>query len=150
MRRGLICGVVTLVAALGVFTAGATASGPAPPGKDVINLTCVGLGPVQVSVTPSESNNGAGQLVGRKGHGIAVRIVSTATDITLDPPLVVGTETFVAGHGHAHPHQTTTQCSGVVFSAPASVFFDGQPLPQGVSPNDTIQVSIVADVIIKL
>jgi hypothetical protein len=148
MRRGLIRSVVALLASFGVFTAGATASGPAPPGKDLINLNCVGVGPVTVSVPGSESNNGAGQLVGRKGHGIPVRIVSTITDVTTNT--VLNTDSSAVGHGHGHRHQATTSCSGVLFSAPASDFFGGGQLPPGVAPTDTIEVSIVADVIVKL
>jgi hypothetical protein len=148
MQRGLLCGVVTIAAALVVFTSGAAASGPAPPGKDVINLTCVGIGPVTVSVPRSDRNNGVGQLVGQKGHGIPVSFTSTVADVTTNT--VLNTDTSSVGHGHAHPHQTTTTCSGVVFSGPASEFFGGGQLPPGVAPTDTIEVSIVVDVIAKL
>jgi hypothetical protein len=131
-----------------VFTGGASASGPAAPGKDVIQLNCVGLGDVTVSVPRSESNNGAGQVVGGKGHGIGVAFTVTFTDVTTDT--VVGSESSAPGGGHAHPNQATTTCSGVIFSAPASVFFGEDPLPPGVAPTDTIEVSIVGEVIIKL
>jgi hypothetical protein len=149
MHRGLLCGVATAVVGLAVFTGGASASGPAPPGKDVINLTCVGIGPVTVSVPRSESNNGAGQLVGQKGHGIPVSFTSTVTDVTKSNT-VLFTDTSAVGHGHAHRHQTTTTCSGVVFSGPASTFFGNGPLPPGVDATDTIEVSIVVEVIVKL
>src|SRR5438093_13609438 len=72
MQRGLLYGVAAMVAALAVFTPGASASGPAAAGKELIDLNCEGIGPVTVSVPRSENNNGAGQLVGEKGHGIPV------------------------------------------------------------------------------
>jgi hypothetical protein len=149
MYRRLPCAVALIVAALTVLTGAASASGPAPPGKDVIHLTCVGIGPVTVSVPRSENNNGAGQLVGAKGHGIGVAFTVTVTDVTT--ATLLGTDSSAVGHGHAHPNQTTTTCSGVVFSGPASVFFGGGPLPPGVAaPTDTIQVFISGEVIIKL
>jgi len=148
MQRGLLCGVAAMVAALAVFTGGASASGPAAPGKDVLHLNCVGLGDVTVSVPPSQNNNGAGQLVGRKGHGIPVAITFTLTDATTHT--VLDSEPSAVGGGNAHRNQTTTTCSGVVFSAPASVFFAGGQLPPGVASTDTLVGSIVAQVIIKL
>jgi hypothetical protein len=148
MQRRLPCAVALIVAALTVLTGGASASGPAPPGKDVIHLTCEGIGPVTVSVPRSENNNGAGQLVGAKGHGIGVAFTFTLTDVTTNT--ILNSESAAVGGGHAHPHQTTTTCSGVVFSAPASAFFGGGPLPPGVAPTDTIEASIVGEVIVKL
>jgi hypothetical protein len=148
MERGLLCGVAATLSALAVFAPGAAASGPVPPGKDVIHLTCDGIGPVTVSVPRSENNNGAGQIVGQKGHGIPVAFTVTITDVTTATP--VGTDSSAVGGGHAHRNQATTTCSGVVFSAPASVFFAGGPLPPGVAATDTIEVSIVGEVIVKL
>ena len=90
MQRRLPFAVALMVAALAVFTGGASASGPAPPGKDVIALNCIGIGPVTVSVPRGNDNNGAGQLVGAKGHGIPVAFSFTITDVTtstvLDSP----------------------------------------------------------------
>src|SRR5215216_7889550 len=62
MQRRLMCGVAVVVTALAVFTGGASASGPAPPGKDVIDLNCEGIGAITVSVPRSENNSGVGQL----------------------------------------------------------------------------------------
>jgi hypothetical protein len=137
-----------MVAALAVFTGGASASGPAAPGKDVLHLTCEGLGEVTVSVPGSESNNGAGQVVDAKGHGIGVAFTFTITDVTTNT--VLDSESSAVGGGNAHPNQATTTCSGVVFSASASDFFGGGPLPAGVAPTDTIEASIVGEVIVKL
>jgi hypothetical protein len=50
MQRGLLCGVAAMAAALAMFTGGAAASGPAPPGKELIDLDCEALGPFTVSV----------------------------------------------------------------------------------------------------
>jgi len=149
MKRGLLCGVAMTAAALAVFTGAAGASGPAAPGKTVINLVCDELGPVSVTVAPSQhDNNAAGQLLGRAGHGIPVAFTTTVTDVTTNEILDVSSS--AVGGGNAHPNQATLTCSGVVFSAPASVFFGGQPLPTGVAPTDTIEVSISGEVIPKL
>jgi len=148
MLRRLLCGVAAMVAALAVSTAGASASGPAPPGKDVIDLNCEGIGPVSVSVPRSDNNNGAGQIVGVKGHGIPVAFTFTLTDVTTHT--VIDSQSSAVGGGRAHRNQATTTCSGVVFSGPASDFFGGGPLPPGVAPTDTIEASIAGQVIIKL
>src|SRR5215218_641020 len=120
MQRRLLCGVAVVAAALAVFTAGASASGPAPPGKDLVDLNCEGIGPITVSVPRSESNNGVGQLVGEKGHGIPVAFTFTLTDVTTNT--VLDSESSAVGGGHAHRNQETTRCSGVVFSGLASDF----------------------------
>jgi hypothetical protein len=146
MQRGLLCGVATMAAALAMFTGGAAASGPAPPGKELIDLDCEALGPVTVSVSRGDSN-GVGQIVGEKGHGIPVAFTTTVTDVTTDA--VLASSSSAVGGGHAHPNQATTSCSGVLFSGPASVFFGGGPLPPGVAATDTIEVGIVVDVILK-
>jgi hypothetical protein len=148
MSRRLLCGVAAMIAALAVLPAWASASGPAPPGKQLIDLTCEGIGPVTVSVPGSNNNNGAGQLVGQKGHGIPVAFTFTITDVTTGK--VVNSDSSAVGGGHAHPNQATTTCSGVLFSGPASDFFGGGQLPPGVAPTDTIEASIVGQVIVKL
>jgi len=148
MQRRLMCGAAAVVAALAVFTGGASASGPAPPGKDVIDLNCEGIGAITVSVPRSENNSGVGQLVGAKGHGIAVAFTFTITDVTTDA--VLESESEAVGGGHAHANQATTTCSAVVFSAPASEFFEGGPLPPGVAPTDTIEASLSVEVIPKV
>ena len=141
----LLC--VLTIASLGALTSVASASGPAPHGKEIVELSCEGLGPVTVAVPRSENNNGAGQLVGQKGHGIPVSIAFTLTDITTN--MVLTTEVKAPGNGHAHPNQQTTACSGIAFEAPASTFFGGGPLPPGVSPTDIIQGSILGQIIVK-
>jgi hypothetical protein len=149
MRRGLQCGAAVMVAAMAVFTCTATASGPPAPGKNVINLVCDELGPVSVSVPASQQdNNGAGQLLGQAGHGIPVAFTTTITDVTTNQILDVSSS--AVGGGDAHPNQATLTCSGVVFSAPASVFFAPDPLPDGVAATDIIEVSISGEVIPKL
>jgi hypothetical protein len=146
MQRRLLCGVAVVVAALAASTAGASASGPAPPGKDVIDLNCEGIGAITVSVPRAEDSNGVGQVVGAKGHGIPVAFSLTITDVTTDTVLV--SESSVVGGGHAHPNQTTTTCSAV-FSASALEFFGGE-LPPGVAATDIIEVSLSVEVIPKI
>ena len=147
MQRRLMCGVAVVVTALAVSTAGASASGPAPPGKDVIDLDCAGFGAITISVPRAPNSNGAGQLVGTKGHGILVTFSLTVTDLTTNT--VLDSESSAVGGGHAHPNQATTTCSAV-FSAPASEFFEGGELPPGVSADDIIEASLSVEVIPKL
>jgi hypothetical protein len=148
MRRGLLYGFAATVTLLALFAGSASASGPAPPGKEVVRLSCEGLGPVTVSVPRSEKNSGAGQIVGGKGHGMPVTSTFTITDVSTST--VIDEETSAVGGGHAHHNQSATTCSGVLFEAPASVFFGGGELPPGVSSGDTIRASLVVDVILKL
>jgi hypothetical protein len=146
MRVKLLTLLVAAIAAAAALAGGAVASGPAAPGKQLVDLTCAGLGPVTVSVQRGQNSKGAGQLVDMKGHGIPVKIVFTLTDLTTST--VIDTETQLSGHGHGHPNQTTTECTGVVFHGSASDFF-GAHLPPGVAPTDTIEASIDAFVILK-
>jgi hypothetical protein len=148
MQRGLLCALAMTVAVLALFAGGASASGPAPPGKEAIELSCEGLGPLTVSVARSENNNGAGQIVGEKGHGMPVSSTFTLTDVSTST--LIDEESKVTGGGHAHHNQATTGCSGVLFEGPASAFFGEGPLPEGVSSGDTIRASLVIDVILKL
>jgi hypothetical protein len=145
--RLLVLLLLVTIGALGIVTATASASGPGAPGKDLIQLTCDGLGPVTVSVQRGQHANGAGQVVDAKGHGIPVETTLTLTDLTTST--VLGTETTASGHGNGHPNQTATHCSGVLFQGSASDFF-GTDLPPGVAATDTVQFAIDALVVIKL
>jgi hypothetical protein len=146
MRRVLTL-LAAAVAAVSMLAATAVASGPAPPGKQLIKLNCTGLGPITVSVQRGQNSKGAGQIVGMKGHGIPVKIVFTLTDLTTTT--LIDSQTQLSGHGHGHPHQATTECTGVSFQGAASDFF-GPQLPLGVAATDTVQANIDAFVIIKL
>jgi hypothetical protein len=102
---------------------------------------------VTVSVPPSENNNGAGQIVGAKGHGIPVSFTTTITDVSTGT--VLFSETHRVGHGHAHRNQPTTKCTGS-FEATAAQFFEGGGgLPPGVEPTDLIRGTFEVLVIIK-
>src|SRR6266487_1193930 len=146
MRRVVVTLFVAAIAAVGTLAGTAVASGPAPPGKQLIKLNCTGLGPITVSVQRGQNSKGAGQIVDMKGHGIPVKVVFTLTDLTTST--VIDTETQLSGHGNGHPNQATTECTGVVFQGSASDFF-GTQLPPGVAPTDTIVASIDAFVIFK-
>ena len=146
MRRVVVTLFVAAIAAVGTLAGTAVASGPAPPGKQLVKLNCTGLGPITVSVQRGQNSKGAGQIVGTKGHGIPVKIVFTLTDLTTST--VIDSSTQLSGHGHGHPHQATTECTRVVFNGVASDFF-GTHLPPGVAPTDTVEASIDAFVIIK-
>jgi hypothetical protein len=139
--------LATIVAIMGIAAAAASASGPAAPGKEVIQLTCDGLGPIPISVQRGENANGAGQIVDAKGHGIPVNATLTLTDLTTST--VLGTEVTATGQGNGHPNQPATHCSGVLFQGSASDFF-GTDLPPGVAPTDTVELTIDAFAIIKL
>jgi hypothetical protein len=140
--------LLVAVLATGVFgTASASASGPAAPGKEVVRLTCDGLGTIPISVQRGENSNGTAQIVDMKGHGIPVNATLTLTDLTTST--VLGTEVTATGQGNGHPNQPATHCSGALFQGSASDFF-GTDLPPGVAPTDTVELTIDALAIIKL
>jgi hypothetical protein len=128
--------LATVTMALAAATA--SASGPAPPGKELIELTCDGLGTITVSVQRGANANGAAQIVDASGHAIAVNAILTLTDLTTST--VIGTETTATGHGNGHSNQPATHCSGVLFEGSASDFPGG--VPAGVNPADTVQLTI--------
>jgi hypothetical protein len=146
MRRIILALTLGAIATTSLFGGTAAASGPAAPGKETVEITCTGLGTLTVSVPRPEKNNGAGQIVGQKGHGIATAISFMVTDVTKGT--VLFGESHKVGNGHAHPNQPTTQCNATVFEGPASVFFKGHE-PPGVGPSDLIRASFEAQVIIK-
>jgi hypothetical protein len=147
MRIAFLTLLLAAAAGATVFAGTAAASGPAAPGKQLIELTCQGFEqPVTVSVARGDDNNGAGQIVGMQGHGIPVSFTFTITDETTAE--VLDSETGQVGGGHAHPNQATTECSGTLFEGSASDFF-GNDLPLGVSADDTLVVTIDIVVVIK-
>lgn len=150
MRR--IIGIGLALAALGAaassaLVSSAAASGPAAPGKQLHELTCEGFGTITVSVPRAEMNNGVGQIVGQRGHGIPVSFGFSLTDLTTNS--VIFSETMVNGHGHAHPNQTTTTCTETFFEGSASEFF-GSELPPEVGESDQLLGVFTIQVIAKL
>jgi hypothetical protein len=146
MQGRLLCVLAATVVSVALFTGAAFASGPAAPGKEIIQVTCEGLKPLTVSVPRSEKNTGAGQIVGEKGHGIEVTFTRILTDLTTE--IVLSSEPSAVGGGHAHPHQATTTCTGVAFAGSAAEVF-GKELPPGVGETDSIQASFVVGVFLK-
>jgi hypothetical protein len=149
MRSKLLLLLLLLgaTATAGIVTAAASASGPVTPGKELVQLTCDGLGTITFSVQRGENANGAAQIVDAKGHIIAVEATLTLTDLTA--ATVLGTETTATGHGNGHPNQPATHCTGVLFQGSASDFF-GTDVPPGVAATDTVQLAIDGLAIIKL
>jgi hypothetical protein len=146
MRRITLALALSALATASILPSTAAASGPAAPGKETVEINCTGLGTITVSVPRPEKSNGAGQIVGEKGHGIPTATSFTLTDVTTNT--VIFNETHVVGRGHAHSHQTVTQCESMFFEGPASTFFEGHE-PPGVEPSDIVRASFEADVIVK-
>ena len=138
--------LLAATAAFGIVAATASASGPAAPGKELVQITCDGLGMVTVAVQRGDNANGAGQIVDMKGHGIPVENTFTLTDLTT--ATVLDTEVTTTGQ-NGHSNQPATYCSGVLLEGSASDFF-GSDLPPGVAPTDTVQLTLDASVILKL
>ncbi len=104
MRRLAFVGLVAVCAALAAASP-AAASGPAAPGKDIIQIDCGSAGMFWVSVPNQDhDNNGVGQIVGEKGHGIPVSFTFTVSDATTST--VLFSDSSAVGKGHAHPNQT--------------------------------------------
>ncbi|TMM18223.1 MAG: hypothetical protein E6F96_07090 [Actinobacteria bacterium] len=146
MRRIALALALSAIATASIFASSAAASGPAAPGKEVIEVECAGLGPVTVSAPKPEKSHGAAQIVGQKGHGIGVSFTFTATDLRTGEVLFSETE---KAPGKAHSHQATTTCTGTFAEVPASQFFEGHELPPEVEPGDIIQATFEGQIIIK-
>ena len=140
---------VGLIAALTLAVAGtAAASGPAPPGKDLFEVDCEGLGTITVSVQRAEDSSGAAQIVGQRGHLIPVRFDFTLLDVTTGE--VIFSEPDAVGNGNAHSNQATTTCTVVFFEGPASELLEeGEELPPGVAPTDIVRAVLTVEVVVK-
>jgi hypothetical protein len=140
--------LVLVVATVGArtLTGTASASGPAPPGKELVQITCDGLGPIPVTVQRGDNANGAGQIVDMKGHGMPIQNTFTLTDLTTST--VLDTQVTTTGQ-NGHSNQPATHCSGVLLESSASDYF-GTDLPSGVAPTDTVQLTLDALAVIKL
>ncbi|TMK98850.1 MAG: hypothetical protein E6G34_04885 [Actinobacteria bacterium] len=148
MKRIVLALVASGFAAAALLSSSAAASGPAPPGKEIVEIECEGIGSLTVSVARNEHGKGAGQIVGQKGHGIPVSLSFSLTDVTTGEPLF--SETELQGGGNAHHNQNTTTCKGTNAEVPASIFFGEHELPPGVSPEDIIRAAFEVQVIVKL
>lgn len=146
MRTKLLLLLLVAAATAGIVAAPASASGPAAPGKELIQLTCDGLGSITVSVQRGENANGVGQIVDAEGHGIPVEATLTLTDLTTST--VLASLTTATGQGNGHPNQLDTHCTGVLFQGPASDF-PGTDLPPSVAPTDTVQLTFDGFAVIK-
>jgi hypothetical protein len=146
MQKNLLLPLLVAIATAGIAAAAASASGPAVPGKELVRITCDERGTMTISVQRGEKANGAAQIVDAKGHGIPVDATLTLTDLTT--ATVLGTETTATGDGNGHPNQPATHCTGVLFQGSVSDFF-GTDLPPGLSPSDTVQLTIDGVAIIK-
>jgi hypothetical protein len=141
---------VAFVAALVLATAGtASASGPAPPGKDVFEIDCQGLGTITVSAQRSENSSGAVQIVGEQGHLLGATFEFTFFDVTTNT--VVFSESDAVGQGHAHSKQPTSTCTVVFFEGPAAELplEEGEELPSEVAPTDIVRLFLTVEVVVK-
>jgi hypothetical protein len=146
LQKKLFLPLLVAIATAGIAAAAASASGPAAPGKELVQITCDELGTMTISVQRGENANGAAQIVDAKDHGIPVDATLTLTDLTT--ATVLGNETTATGDGNGHPNQPATHCTGVLFQGSASDFFSTD-LPPGLSPSDTVQLTIDGLAIIK-
>lgn len=147
MRRVIISCLAVTALALAFLAGSAAASGPAAPGKDILQVTCGG-DTFTIAVPRGEDAFGAAQIVGQRGHGIPVTLTFSLVDVTTDTLLDSGST--AVGHGHAHPNQTTTSCGIVLFEGTAADFFGPEPLPPGVAATDIVRFSLAVDVILQL
>ena len=147
MKRTLLSLVLGAAAASALLAGTAAASGPAAPGKRLVEVNCEGLGALTVSLAPSEHANGAGQVVGAKAHGIPVSNTFTITDVTKGGVLLHETES--RSSGPAHQNQSSVACKSAPLEEEASKFFAGGPLPPGVAATDTIRVEFEVHIVPK-
>jgi hypothetical protein len=122
-------------------------------GHSALTLNCGAFGTVTVSVNNANGGNGQGgfgaaQVVGTTGtHGIPTAFMFSLFDLTTKTPIFSGTQ--VQGGGNSHPNQTTTDCTSTQTGTASQLGFTGPGLPPGVSPTDTLQVTIDVTVIIQ-
>jgi hypothetical protein len=147
MKRILLALALGAIAVTCALTGTAAASGPAPPGREIVEVECEGLGTITVAVPRNEHGEGAGQIVGEKGHGILVSSSFTLTDLTTGETVFSGSE--AKGGGNSHPHQSTVACKGAPEEVEAALFFGEEELPEGVEPTDILLVEFEANVIVK-
>jgi hypothetical protein len=147
MRRIIITCLAATAVALAVLAGSAAASGPGATGKEILQISC-GSDTFTIAVPRGENAFGAAQIVGQKGHLIPVRLVFSIVDVTTDTLLDSGST--AVGGGQAHPNQTATRCTVVLFDGTAADFFGPDPLPPGVAPTDMIRASLSVDAIAKL
>jgi hypothetical protein len=146
MRLIIISCLAVTALALAVLAGSAAGSGPAAPGKNIFEITCGG-DTFTIAVPRGEDAFGAAQIVGQTGQGIPVSLTFSLVDLTTETLLDSGTTEV--GQGHAHPNQTTTSCTIVLFEGTAADFF-GPELPPGVAAADIVQFSLAVEVILKL
>jgi hypothetical protein len=147
MRRIIIACLAATAVALAALAGSATASGPAPPGKDILRISC-GTDTFTIAVPKGENAFGAAQIVGHNGHLIPVSLEFSVVDVTTHTLLDSGST--AVGHGQAHPNQDTTRCTVVLFEGTAADFFGSDPLPPGVAPTDVIRAGLSVVAIAKL
>jgi hypothetical protein len=146
IKRIILAVAVSGITTIGLLPAGAAASGPAAPGKKVVQLECEGLGTLTASMPQAEGSAGALQIVGQNGHLIVVSSLSAVLDFTTE--MVLKHETRESGGGQGHPNQPTTTCTSI-FEGTASEFYGSGALPPGVGPNDFIVAGFDDQVIVK-
>lgn len=145
-RTAGIVGATVAMGVMGSLVGPASASGPAAPGKDLLTFDCAGLGVVSVSVDTGGRSWGAGQITGQQGHVAPIALTYTIVDTTTDT--LLESRSFAKGGGQANQQQDTTACADA-FSATAAEFYEGVPLPPGVSPGDVIQFSATVTVVVQ-
>jgi hypothetical protein len=147
MKRLVLLAALTGAAMLAAAVP-ASASGPAAPGKSLIQVDCGSAGTFWVTVPKSDNNNGAGQIVGQHGHGIGVAFTFTVIDATTNT--VLFSDSSHTGNGHSHPNQTTTTCTFQPFPDIVASDFFGDQLPPGVAPTDIISGQGSGEIILML
>jgi hypothetical protein len=118
-------------------------------GHNIETVECEGLGTVDISIQPSNSDNswGAVQLVGTTGHLIPVAFEFALVDLTTNT--VLFSDTAAKGLGHANPNQELMTCTQTFTGTFDEIAGPGEEPPPGVDPDDTFQFSLTAQVVAK-
>lgn len=147
MRATRISMAAGAAVVLSLLLASATlASGPATSHRRTVTAVCDGQ-TYTVAVASGGQNIGAAQIVGQFGHAILVYGVSTVTDTTANPDILL--DSWVSAHGSGHDNQTQTWCVSIE-TYTADVAFGGGPYPDGVQASDTIVFEIAFWVVLKI
>lgn len=118
-------------------------------GHNVETVVCEGLGTIDISVqdTHSDTNWGGVQIIGTTGHLIPVSFEFTLEDLTKGT--VLFSDSSAKGAGHANNNQTLTTCSQTFTGTFAELSEPGEALPPGVDPDDILQFTLTAQVVVK-
>lgn len=143
---GIVLSLMLASAALASGPGNGSGNGSGTNGRTQETFRCDNGQTYTFAVEAASKSNGAGQIVDALGHGMLVSGTANGTDTT------AGVVLFQVSFGHgSHPNQTTTACTSVETLTVADL---GPPpggvYPPGVSPTDTLVITVDVVIVLKI